>query len=57
MKLIPENKQKIYYAWMSLEEAKIFAERNSITLEEEIKALNDIGFAVVDLNPINERNK
>lgn len=54
MKPIPENKQKVYYAWMSLEEAKRFAEWNNITLEEEIKALNDKGFCVVDLSPTDE---
>ena len=45
-----ENKKAVYYAWISLEEAKEFAKRANITLEEEIKHLNDKGFAVVDFN-------
>ena len=40
--------KEIYVRWISLEEAKIFAERNNITLEEEIKALEAMGFTVID---------
>ena len=48
-----ENEKAVYYAWMSLEEAKEFAKRANITLEEEIKYLNDKEFAVIDLNNTN----
>jgi hypothetical protein len=56
MKPIPENKKAVYHAWMSLDEAKRFAEWGGITLEEEIKRLNDMGFAVVDFDDNNNKS-
>lgn len=36
--------------WISLEEIKTFAERANISVEEEIKHFEDMGFAVIDFS-------
>ena len=39
-----------YTKWINLEEVKIFAERNNITVEEEIKHFKEMGFVVIDFS-------
>lgn len=39
-----------YTKWINLEEVKTFAERNNITVEEEIKRFKEMGFVVIDFS-------
>ena len=39
-----------YTKRINLEEVKTFAERNNITVEEEIKRFKEMGFVVIDFS-------